>query len=103
MILFDTFFTVDGEIFVTREDEKGSEGLNGFEMVQLRALPKTDPSQPTSYIIEPVHCSITGSATASVLRQASPHQGTKVVKLPTNSGSVRHVINAQVVSNSQVS
>lgn len=93
--------TVDGEIFMTREDDKGSDGLNGFEMVQLRALPNTDPSQPTSYIIEPVHCDIPGSASSYILHQTSPSQGTKVVKLATSAMPIRQLVNTQVVGNSQ--
>ena len=87
---------------MTREDDKGSDGLNGFEMVQLRALPNTDPSQPTSYIIEPVHCDIPGSASSYILHQTSPSQGTKVVKLATSAMPIRQLVNTQVVGNSQV-
>ena len=97
-----SFPVVDGEIFMTREDDKGSDGLNGFEMVQLRALPNTDPSQPTSYIIEPVHCDIPGSASSYILHQTSPSQGTKVVKLATSAVPVRQLVNTQLVGNSQV-
>lgn len=79
---------MDGEIYIARGDGKGSDGVNTYEMVHLRALPNTDPSQPTSYIIEPVQCAVTGSATSYLLHQTSQEQGAKLVKVPASSGAL---------------
>ncbi|XP_028398410.1 cyclin-D-binding Myb-like transcription factor 1 isoform X2 [Dendronephthya gigantea] len=81
--------TVDGEIYIARGDGKGSDGINTYEMVHLRPLPNTDPSQPTSYIIEPVQCAaVTTSATSYLLHQTSQDQGTKLVKVPSSSETI---------------
>ena len=72
---------MDGEIYIARGDGKGSDGINTYEMVHLRPLPNNDPGQPTSYIIEPVQCTVTGSATSYILHQTSQGQGAKLVKV----------------------
>ena len=79
---------------MTREDGKATPGLNGFEVVQLRALPNTDPTQPTSYIIEPIHCAIT--TPPYVLQQASPNSTARLVKVTGNGA----LATRQVVANS---
>jgi hypothetical protein len=96
-------FSVDGEIYIARGDGKGSDGMNTYEMVHLRPLPNPDPSQPTSYIIEPVQCAVTGSSTSYVLQQTSQEQGAKLVKVSPGSGAVRQVMQTGDDSSSQVS
>lgn len=97
------YFSVDGEIYIARGDGKGSDGVNTYEMVNLRPLPNNDPSQPTSYIIEPVQCSVTGSVPSLILHQAASEQGAKLTRMTPSSGTVRQVILTQVDGNSQVS
>ena len=95
---------MDGEIYIARGDGKGSDGINTYEMVHLRPLPNMDPSQPTSYIIEPVQCAVSGSATSYVLHQAPQEQGaSKLVKAPACSGPVRQVMQTHGSESSQVS
>ncbi len=94
---------MDGEIYIARGDGKGSDGINTYEMVHLRPLPNTDPSQPTSYIIEPVQCAVTGSATSYILHQTSQEQGAKLVKVSPSSGAVRQVMQTHDDGSAQVS
>ena len=103
--LIETFiFVVDGEIYIARGDGKGSDGINAYEMVHLRPLPNTDPSQPTSYIMEPVQYAVSGSATSYVLHQTSQEQGAnKLVKISSCSSPARQVIETHDEGNTQVS
>lgn len=94
---------MDGEIYIARGDGKGSDGINTYEMVHLRPLPNNDPAQPTSYIIEPVQCTVTGSATSYILHQTSQEQGAKLVKVSSSPGTARQVTQAHDDEGSQVS
>ena len=94
---------MDGEIYIARGDGKGSDGINTYEMVHLRPLPNNDPAQPTSYIIEPVQCTVTGSATSYILHQTSQEQGAKLVKVTSSPGAARQVTQTHHDEGSQVS
>lgn len=80
---------MDGEIYIAPGDGKGSDGLSTYEMVHLRPLPNSDPSQPTSYIIEPVQCSVTGTTTSYILQQSPLQQGVKLVKVGPGSNPLQ--------------
>lgn len=86
---FIDIVVVDGEIYIARGDGKGSDGISTYEMVHLRPIPSTDPSQPTSYIVEPVQCSVNGSGATYILHQASPELNAKLAKTSLCNTSVR--------------